>query len=96
MTITQVVPRKFNETFYQQYQTFGNTSANMTYVVNSTQLIYKWYSLPGKLIDQASFPNYAEGQFYYKPGSVRTTSNDTWKMWLQSICGDILYLNGTY
>jgi hypothetical protein len=96
MTIIQVVQRKFNETFYQQHQTFWTSSTNATYSVNSTKLIYKWYSLPGQLIVQQSFPNYVEAQYYYTSSSLRTTGNDTWNMWLQSIYGETLHFNGTY
>ncbi|CAF0766165.1 unnamed protein product [Rotaria sordida] len=96
MTIIQVVQRNFNETHAQRYQTFWNYSTNMTYIENPTQIIYKWYSLPDMHIVAPSFPHFIETQFYYTTGSVRITSNDTWQIWIESICGDPLYLFGTF
>lgn len=96
MTIIQVVQRQFNETHAQQYQTFWNQSTNMTYSQTATEIKYTWYSLPGMLIVAASFPHFVEAQFYYTTGSVRATSNDTWQIWLESICGEQKYISGTY
>jgi hypothetical protein len=96
MSIIQIVQRTFNETPAQQYQTFWNYSTNMTYIETPTQIFYYWYSLPGMLIVKESFPHFIEAQFYYTPGSTRNTSNDTWQIWLESICGQSLYLYGTY
>ncbi|CAF4175010.1 unnamed protein product [Rotaria sp. Silwood2] len=96
MTIVQVVQRSFNETHAQQYQTFWNYSTNMTYIQTPTELIYKWFSLPGMDIVAASFPHFIEAQYFYTTGSSRITANDTWQIWLQSICGELLYLSGTF
>jgi len=96
MSIIQIVQRTLNETYAQQYQTFWNYSTNMTYSQTPTQLIYYWYSIPGMIIVKESFPNFINAQVYYTPGSVRNTSNDTWDIWLQSTCGQELYLHGTY
>ncbi|CAF1283442.1 unnamed protein product [Rotaria sp. Silwood1] len=92
----QVVQRNFNETHAQQYQTFWNYSTNMTHFESPTQLIYVWYSLPGMHIVKESFPHFIEAQFYYTTGSPRVPSNDTWQIHLQSICGEFLYLFGTF
>jgi hypothetical protein len=96
MSIVQIVQHTLNETHAHQYQTFWNYSTNMTYIVTPTELIYYWYSLPGMLIVKESFPHFIEAQYYYTPSSIRNTSDDTWQIWLQSICGDNRYLNGTY
>jgi hypothetical protein len=68
----------------------------MTYLETPTEIIYTWYSLPGMLIVKESFPHFVEAQFYYTTGSSRNTSDDTWQIWLQSICEDFLYLSGTF
>ena len=96
LTITQYVQRTHNETHAQQYQTFWNSSTNMTYIETPTQIIYVWYSLPGMHIVKESFPHFIEAQFFYTTGATRIPSSDTWQIWLQSICGDLLYLAGTF
>lgn len=96
MTITQIVQRNYNETHAQQYQTFWNASTNMTYVVNPSQIIYRWFTLPGMHIVQNSFPHFIDVQFFYTPGSTRVTSNDTWAMSATTICGEQLSFSGTY
>ncbi|CAF1472300.1 unnamed protein product [Rotaria magnacalcarata] len=96
MTILQVVQRGHNETNAQQYQTFWNSSTNMTFVQTLTEIIYTWYSLPGMYIVEASFPHFVEAQFYYTSGSTRVTSNDTWQIWAQSSCREFIYLYGTF
>ncbi|CAF4832974.1 unnamed protein product, partial [Rotaria socialis] len=96
MTIIQVVQRGRNETNAQQYQTFWNSSTNMTFVQTLTEIIYIWYSLPGMYIVEASFPHFVEAQFYYTSGSTRVTSNDTWQIWAQSSCRELIYLSGTF
>ncbi|CAF1379657.1 unnamed protein product [Rotaria magnacalcarata] len=96
MSIIQVVQRNYNETPAQQYETFWNSSTNMGYVQNPAQIIYTWSSVPGMLIAAASFPNFVEAQYYYTSGAARLTSSDTWLIFIQSICGDTMYLFGSY
>jgi hypothetical protein len=96
MHITQVIQRTYNETHAQQYQTFWNNTTNMTYTQTLTQITYTWTLVSGMIIDQASFPNFIEAQYYYTAGAARVTSNDTWRISLRSNCGDKLYLSGTY
>lgn len=96
MTIIFIIQRAYNETHAQQYQTFWNQSTNMTYTTTPTQLTYLWYSLPGMEIGKESFPHFVEAQYFYTSGSVRNTSGDTWQMWLKSIQGGTLYLDGTF
>ena len=96
MTITQKVQRNYNETHANQVQTFWNSSTNMTYAVNPSQIIYQWFTLPGMHIVQNSFPHFINVQFYYTPGSTRVTSNDTWAMSATAICGEQLSFSGTF
>jgi hypothetical protein len=96
LTIIQIVQRTYKETHVQQYRTFWNDSTDMTYIEAPTELIYMWYSLPGMHIVEESFPHFIEAQFYYTTSSARVTSGDTWQVWLQSLCDDLLYLYGTF
>jgi hypothetical protein len=69
----------------------------MTYKETSTQIIYKWYSLPRMHIVNDGFPHFIEAQFYYTNGRrTRITRNDMWQVSLQSIRGDLQYLSGTF
>ncbi len=99
LTIILTVQRTFNEIHNKQNQSFKENTTSMTYkyVTNPSQIIYTWQSLPNMQIDQENFTHTIEIHFNYTSGSmVRTRSNDTWQIWLQSSCGVRQYLNGAY
>ena len=96
MTIIQVVQRVYNETPAQHYQSFWNSSINITFVQNPSEIIYTWFSLPDMVIVRESFPNFIEAQFYYTSGSTRVTGNDVWLMSARTICEEQLYFTGTF
>jgi hypothetical protein len=96
LTIIQTVQRRFDETHSQQYQSFWDDSTNMTFIETPTKIIYIWYSLPGMHIHKDGYPYSTDAQYYYMNGAARITQKDKWQVSLQSICGSLLKLFGTF
>ncbi|CAF1428735.1 unnamed protein product [Adineta ricciae] len=96
MTITITIVRNYNETYAQQYQTYWNSSTDMTHVQKPFNLTYHWFSISNMYITRETFPNFIEAQFYYSSNSIRVTNNGTWEMSAQTISGELLHFRGTF
>lgn len=95
-TIVQVVRHFNNETYAGQYQTFGNQTTNLIYIVTQSDITYMWYMLPNVIINGGTFPYFTEAHYYYGGSSIRGTDVDYWQVSLESICGDIFTSSGTF
>ena len=96
MTITLKVQRNYNGVYGEQYQNFWNSATRMINIVNPSETIRQWFSLPEIYIAHNNFRHFIEVQLYLTPNSTNVTSNDTWITVATTICGEHLNFSGTF
>lgn len=96
MDLRVYVERSLNVTHAQQYQTFWNLTTNMTYSLSTPFITYQWSLLPFNIIDILSFPNFVEVQYFYTPGMIRPTTNDSWIVDATSIDNERYFNTGGF